>query len=241
MSGTTPALLAAAAGVAFGHAILPDHWVPLAVLGRARRYPLSKMARLSGLAGVAHVLLSILLGGLIIVIGLQFSSTVEAAQNTIVGCLLIATGVGFIAFELAGLGHHHNHHHHGGRDDDHDSARDGANGEHRPQHAPDAAEHRVERRGFRGLASVMVPFGAAASPDLTILPVFLAATTVGAATAVGSVVVFAAVTIGTIVSLTLTAAKGGYQIRGQWFDRWGNAITALVLLAIGTLVLTGLI
>ena len=30
----TPALLAAAAGVGFGHAILPDHWVPLAVVGR---------------------------------------------------------------------------------------------------------------------------------------------------------------------------------------------------------------
>ena len=34
--------LAAAAGVGFGHAILPDHWVPLAVLGRTRRYPLSE-------------------------------------------------------------------------------------------------------------------------------------------------------------------------------------------------------
>ncbi len=34
----------------------------------------------------------------------------------------------------------------------------------------------------------MVPFGAAASPDLTILPVFLAATTAGVATAVGSLV-----------------------------------------------------
>jgi threonine/homoserine/homoserine lactone efflux protein len=87
----------------------------------------------------------------------------------------------------------------------------------------------------------MVPFGAAASPDLTILPVFLAATTVGVGTAVGSLVVFAAVTIATIVGLTLTAAKGSYQIDGQWLDRWGNAITATVLIIIGTLVLTGAI
>ena len=43
MSAATPALFAAAAGVGFGHAILPDHWVPLAVLGRARRYPMSKI------------------------------------------------------------------------------------------------------------------------------------------------------------------------------------------------------
>jgi putative Mn2+ efflux pump MntP len=55
------------------------------------------------------------------------------------------------------------------------------------------------------------------------------------------VVIFAAVTIGTIVGLTLTAARGGYQIRGQWLERWGNAITALVLILIGSLVLTGTI
>jgi threonine/homoserine/homoserine lactone efflux protein len=84
----------------------------------------------------------------------------------------------------------------------------------------------------------MVPFGAAASPDLTILPVFLAATTAGVATAVGSLVIFAAVTIATIVGLTLAAAKGGYQIRGQWLERWGNAVTALVLVIVGALLLT---
>jgi nickel/cobalt exporter len=91
------------------------------------------------------------------------------------------------------------------------------------------------------MAAIMVPFGAAASPDLTILPVFLAAASVGVATAIGSVAIFAAVTVGTIVGLTLTATKGGYQIRGQWLDRWGNAITATVLVLIGALVLTGAI
>ena len=74
MTGTTPALIAAAAGVGFGHAVLPDHWVPLAVIGRTRNYPIARVARLSGLAGVAHVLVSLVLGAVIIVIGLQFRS-----------------------------------------------------------------------------------------------------------------------------------------------------------------------
>jgi threonine/homoserine/homoserine lactone efflux protein len=227
MSGTTPALLAAAGGVGFGHAILPDHWVPLAVLGRTRRYPLSKVARISGLAGVAHVLVSILLGGVIIAIGLQFRSQIQNAQDTIIGCVLIATGLGFIALELTGHGHHHDrdHEHHHEHDHDH--------------HEAGAGPRSTDR--IRGLAAVMVPFGAAASPDLTILPVFLAATTAGVATAIGSLVIFAAVTIGTIVGLTLAATRGGYQIRGQWLERWGNMFTALVLVVIGGLVLTGLI
>lgn len=220
MSIGAPAVLAASAGVAVGHAVLPDHWVPLAVLGRARRYPLAKIARLSGLAGIAHVLLSIVLGAVIIAIGLQFRSAIQSAQDTIIGGLLVATGVGFVVLELTGHGHHgHDHAHgHGGE-----------------------REHGPEPRGVRGLAGLMVPFGAAASPDLTILPVFLAATTAGVATAIGSVVVFAAVTIGTIVGLTLAAAKGSYQLEGEWLERWGNTITAAVLLIIGLLILAGLI
>ena len=234
MSATGPALLAAAAGVGFGHAVLPDHWVPLAVVGRTRRYPMSRIARLSSLAGVAHVLVSIALGAVIIAIGLQFRSTIAHAQDTIIGCILIATGVGFVLLELTGHGHHHHdgdhgHHHHDDRHH-HDERND---------HDHDDAERTSRRLG--GLAAVMVPFGAAASPDLTILPVFLAATTAGIATAVGSVVIFAAVTIGTIVGLTLAVARGGYQIQGEWLERWGNLFTAGVLAAIGLLVLVGAI
>jgi nickel/cobalt transporter (NicO) family protein len=220
---TTPALLVAAAGVGFGHAILPDHWVPLAVIGRTRRYPLTKVARLSGLAGVTHVLVSVILGAVIVVVGLQLRSTVEHAQDAIVGSLLIATGLLFLGLELTGHGHSHAHDHPHDHDHDHHQHHDHA---HDPGHS---------------LLSIMVPFGAAASPDLTILPVFLAATTAGAGVAIGSVLVFGAVTVGTIVGLTLFAAAGGYQVRGEWLERWGNVLTAAVLIAIGALVLAGVI
>jgi hypothetical protein len=233
MNATTPALIAAAAGVGLGHAIMPDHWVPLAMVGRTRRYPLAHVARLSGLAGVAHVLVSLLLGAVIVAVGLQFRSTIQHAQDTIVGVVLIATGLAFIVLELSDRGHKHRHadhdrpgHHH----DDDDHHRDGQ----------DVSPER-RGRGLRGAAGIMVPFGAAASPDLTILPVFLAATAVGAGTAIGSLIAFAAVTIATIVGLTLLATVGGYQLRGNWLDRWGNALTAATLLVIGGLVLTGTI
>jgi nickel/cobalt exporter len=176
VSATTPALLAAAAGVAVGHAILPDHWVPLAVLGRSRRYPLSKIARLSLLAGITHVLLSLILGGAIIAIGLQFRSTVQSAQDAIIGCLLMATGVGFAAFELSGQRHSHNT----------DSREHSDHSAHDPDRVHELHSTVSERPGLRGLAAVMIPFGAAASPDLTILPVFLAAAAVSTGTAIGS-------------------------------------------------------
>lgn len=220
MNATTPALILAAAGVGFAHAVLPDHWVPLAVLGRTRRYSPSRIVRLSLLAAVTHVLVSLLLGGVIVVIGLQLRSSVEHAQQAIVGGLLAATGVAFGLFELSGRGHGHTHehdHHH------HDHSHDQGGGEQR----------------LRGLATIMVPFGAAASPDLTILPVFLAATAAGTLTAIGSLIAFAAVTIATIVALTLGAALTGYRVKGQWLERRSGAITAAVLVVIGVLVLTG--
>jgi hypothetical protein len=240
VSSATPALLAAAAGVGFGHAILPDHWVPLAVVGRTQRYPLARVARLSLLGGVAHVLVSLLLGAIIVVIGLQLRSTVESAQNTIIGVLLMLTGVGFAALELTGRGHGHSHDHGSPRADLDRQAR---GGDRRHLHTSKESDAIVAAEGnrVRGLASIMVPFGAAASPDLTILPVFLAATAAGAGAAAGALVVFSAVTIGTIVGLTLLACFGGYQLRGQWLERWGNVFTAVVLVVIGALVLTGIL
>jgi nickel/cobalt transporter (NicO) family protein len=159
----------------------------------------------------------------IILIGLQFRSSVEHDQDAIVGSLLIATGIGFVLFELSGRGHGHDHDH----DHDYSSA--------------DPHDHQHESSGPRGLIAVMVPFGAAASPDLTILPVFLAATTAGVGAAVGSLITFAAVTIATIVALTLLATFGGYQVRGGWLDRGGNMFTAAVLVVIGALVLAGVL
>jgi nickel/cobalt transporter (NicO) family protein len=224
MSSATPALIAAAAGVGLGHAILPDHWVPLAVVGRTQKYSLARVARLSTLAGVAHVLVSLVLGAIIIVVGLQFRSAVQSAQNTIIGVVLILTGLAFAVLELTGHGHGHSHADGHAHEGEHD---------HSPGH-----DH---KGGARGLAAIMVPFGAAASPDLTILPVFLAATAAGVFAAIGSLVVFSAVTITTIVGLTVFACFGGYQVQGQWLERWGNIFTAGVLTTIGGLVFTSII
>ena len=169
---------------------------------------------------------------MIIAVGLQFRSSLQSAQDTIIGWILIATGVGFALLELSRHGHSHDHDHGRGHAHGHGHAHDHHHGHDQDQRA---------QRSLGGLAAVMVPFGAAASPDLTILPVFLAATTAGVATAIVSLLIFAVVTVGTIVGLTLAATRGGYQVQGEWLERWGNAFTALVLVIIGALVLTGTI
>jgi hypothetical protein len=95
---------------------------------------------------------------------------------------------------------------------------DHAHGENHEHHHDHSQEPGHEGRP-RALGAVMVPFGAAASPDLTILPVFLASATAGVSAAVGSLAIFAAVTIGTIVGLTLADQEFGEAVDAKLRER----------------------
>jgi hypothetical protein len=232
---TLPALMLAAAGVGFGHAVMPDHWMPLAVLSRTRRYSTRRTVRLSLAAGVMHVLVSLVLGAVLVVVGLQFRGTVSEHTDVVIGGILLVTGLVFLVREMIGRGHRHDHDH------DHDNSH-----EHNHDYAHDHAHHRDRDRDHahdhpRSLTAILIPFGAAASPDLTILPVFLAAGAVGVAASVGSLIAFAAVTVGTMVGLTTTTAAGARLLTAPWIDRGANLLTAATLLLIGVLVVGGII
>ena len=226
MSTTSVPLLIAAAGtVGFLHSILPDHWVPLAVVGRTQRWSIARVARVSFLASIGHVLTSLLIAAIIAAVGLQFRSAFESQQGHIVGVILVLTGIGFLIWALTG---HGGHSHEGGDRHSHE--------DHDHDHGLHAAEESLVRR----FAAIAGPFGAAASPDLTILPVALAASAVGIGTVVGCLISFSTVTIGTFVVLTVAATLAGYQVKGEWLEEYGNAITAVVLIGIGSAVYLGL-
>jgi len=229
MHSTSIGLLLAAAGtVGFLHSILPDHWVPLAVVARTQRWSIVRTARISLLASVGHVLTSIILAGIIAAVGLQFRSTFETQQGHIVGVILILTGLGFAVWALTGRGHEHEHEHPYIPGVEHDHAQDE---EHK--HAPNQPL-------LRRFAAIAVPFGAAASPDLTVLPVALAASAIGIGAVVGVLSTFSLVTLSTFVILTVAATLAGYQVKGEWLEEHGNMITAIVLVAIGAAVYAGL-
>ena len=282
------ALLVIAAGVVgFVHSILPDHWVPLAVVGRTQRWSLFRVGRISALAAAGHVLASLVLAGVIALIGLRFQKAIETQQGHIVGGVLVLTGVGFLLWGLTGHGHAHGHengdshevhdkddgHDHDGHDhppspeavdqESHDHqhpepvAAAGGEHEHKHAHAEKIHSHphsheafianrqrvllaRAEAPTLAGrLAAIAVPFGVAASPDLTILPVALAASAFGGGAVTAVLVTFAVVTMATFVGLTVVATAAGYQIRGEWLEKNANTITSLLLIAIGVVAFFG--
>ena len=269
-AGSLVLLVAAAAVVAFVHSILPDHWVPLAVVARGQRWSLWRVGRVSGLAAGGHVLTSLVLAGAIALVGLRFQKEIDTQQGHIVGGILVLTGLGFLIWGLSGHGHAHGHDEHehepGARTaepaESHVHAHPetlAISGGHRHQHAhaavlhshPHSHEAFVENRAkviahrsteqtlAARLAMIAVPFGVAASPDLTIMPVGLAASAFGAHAVSLVLIVFAVITTGTFVGLTVVATAVGYQFRGEWLERNANTITSLVLIAIGIVAFVG--
>jgi nickel/cobalt exporter len=221
-------LLGAAVVVAVLHSILPDHWVPLAIVARTQRWSLWRVGRVTLLASLGHVVTSLVLGGILALIGLQFQQKFEAQQGHIIGAVLILTGIIFLIWGLVGHGPHgHTHEEGHEHDDDHDH-----------DHTHDETPMKEQSKA-RGLAAIIVPFGVAASPDFTILPVALAASAVGKGAAVAVLGVFAVVTIVTFVGLTVIATIAGYQIKGKWLENNANTLTSLVLIAIGIVAFIG--
>lgn len=266
-------LIGAAGMVAILHSILPDHWVPLAVVARAQRWSLLRVGKLTLLASLGHVLTSLVLGGVIALIGLQFQQEIDTQQGHIVGIVLIVTGLIFLLWNLFGngphghkhgegghthshgffgLGHEHNHEHpeheHEHEHPEHEHSHEHHEHEH-PEHEHNY-EHNHEQSHARSdqvrqqtllkrLAAIAVPFGVAASPDLTILPVVLAASAVGKLAVVSVLSVFTVITMLTFVGLTLLATIAGYQIKGAWIEKHATTITAVVLIGIGVVAFVG--
>ena len=257
--GSLVLLVGAAAAVGLVHSVLPDHWVPLSVVARTQRWSLLRVARISGVAAGGHVFASLVLAGVVAAVGLRFQQQIDVQQGHIVGAILVLTGLGFLIWGMTGHGHEHGH------DDHHDPHEHEHTGEvpaapaHEHEHAHGATLHshphnheafienrvqvlrqRSRERTMAGrLATVAVPFGVAASPDLTILPVGLAASAYGAGVVVAALVAFAATTMATFVVLTVVATAAGYQVRGEWLEDHANAITSLVLIAIGLVAFAG--
>lgn len=262
-------LLIAAATVGVVHAALPDHWAPIAVVARTQGWSLARTGRISLLAAGGHVVASLVLGGVIAVIGLQFLRQFENQQAHIVGVVLVVTGAAFLAWGFTGRGHAHDHEWHEPEPElepvphehqyaativtevkgshVHEHTHDGRRHSHRHNHeafinarADLIAKRSAEQSLVGRLAAIIVPFGVAASPDLTFLPVAAAASVYGASAVAGVLGVFAVFTVVAFVGLAVGATAAGYHMRGEWLEKNAITITSLVLIAVGAFVFVGL-
>jgi len=96
-------LAGTAAALGLVHTVIgPDHYLPFIVIGRARNWKLQKTLGVAFLAGLGHILSSVVLGFVGIALGLAVSKLegVESARGAVAAWLLIGFGLAYFIWGL---------------------------------------------------------------------------------------------------------------------------------------------
>jgi len=86
------------------HAVIPNHWLPVLAIGRKEGWSLGETTRVTFIAGIAHVISTILIGLLLGLIGRELTVHIEHFARYIAPSVLILMGLYFIR-------QHYTHHH----------------------------------------------------------------------------------------------------------------------------------
>ncbi|SHL32460.1 hypothetical protein [Hymenobacter psychrotolerans] len=86
------------------HAAIPNHWAPVLAVARAERWPLRRAVGVTLVAGLAHVLSTVLLGLGLGLLGWRLSAQFSHLARGAAPALLVLIGV---LYALSGPGHTH--------------------------------------------------------------------------------------------------------------------------------------
>ena len=206
------ALLIAAASVGILHMSAPDHWATLIALGRISRWSRSRLIEVGAMTAVGHAALSVALGFVVLGVGLAFSSQVSGYVTEAIGLAMLVGGLIYAVRALRT---------HGAEDFAKEADEELLNG-----------ETRFGRR-FRYFAVL----GAALSPDLAILPVFLLALPIGLDFAFATAVVFGLASIAALLLFLILGMVGLARVFERIPSRYNNALVGFVIAAVGAYVL----
>lgn len=86
------------------HAVIPNHWLPVVAIGRKHNWTLAETTRITFIAGMAHVVSTVIIGILLGLIGSELTAHIEHFTRIIAPSILILLGLYFIR-------QHYRHHH----------------------------------------------------------------------------------------------------------------------------------
>lgn len=217
----TPELILVATVGAVGvlHTVVPDHWLPIALLARDRGWSRAHTARAALQAGTGHVLSTLAIGLVVWLAGAAFATRFGTALSALSSVALIAFG-GWIALSAlrdlkrgTGHGHAHPHEH-----------------EHEHEHAPPNHAGGTSER-----TALLLILGS--SPMVEGLPAFFAAGRYGPGLIAVMAAVFTVATIATYVAVCVTSAAGLQQLRLRAFERYGEVLSGTLIAFVGSVFL----
>ena len=245
-------LAGTAATLGLVHTVIgPDHYLPFIVIGRARNWTLRKTLFVSFLAGLGHILSSVVLGFLGIALGIAVSRLegVESARGTIAAWLLIGFGLAYFIWGMRrawrGKPHVHAHlhdhedaqlHPHGPDEGPHDPDHEHVH-QHAHTHTHELAEHAHPHGESPQKANVtpwvlftIFVFG----PCEPLIPlVMYPAARHSTAGVVLVAAAFGVVTIATMLVIIAAASVGASFVRLGKLERYSHALAGLMIFVSG--------
>jgi len=97
--------------LSFIHALIPNHWLPLIVVGKTEQWTKSQTIMATIITGFAHTLSTIIIGIIVGFIGYKLSSQYSIISETIAPTILIILGILYLLFDIHNNHHHHHHDH----------------------------------------------------------------------------------------------------------------------------------
>ena len=217
-------LCGTAASIGFIHTALgPDHYLPFIVMGRARRWSLSKTAVITFLCGLGHVLSSVVLGLIGVFVGIQVMKleAFEAFRGSLAAWLLIGFGFAYFIWGLnraiRNKPHQHVHVH-----DEHDEH------EHEHTHTPEHMHIHGHKKAnitpwilftifVFGPCEPLIPLLMYPAAESSTLGTFLVAT------------VFSVITIGTMLTIVMLSSWGVSFAKLGRLERYTHALAGATI------------
>ncbi|MCB1623391.1 MAG: hypothetical protein KDI32_02305 [Pseudomonadales bacterium] len=233
-----------AAGIAVLHTALgPDHYLPFAALGAARRWTIARTLTITAICGVGHVCASLVLAALALGAGsvAMRVTGITSVRGDIAAWLMIAFGVAYAIYGLKfivrerhvhshahahadGTEHEHGHHHHASHVHPHVSIEKTA-----------ARKQSVVAVGWA--LFIIFLFG----PCEPLIPLVMAPASQGAWVTVLMVVsVFAIATIGTMLAIVWALASGLARTPALRAGAYVHSAAGATVAACGAAMLLGL-
>jgi flagellar biogenesis protein FliO len=186
----------------------PDHWVTLCLLGKVAGWSRSRLLQVSLVTGLGHVLLSVALGFAIVEVGVLFTESLSAQIAFGTGVLMLVIGLAYGIRELLSD---------------------------RPEDYHREAEGEYLKAGGGGGRTVgyFAVLGAALSPDLSILPIFILAVPAGFSLAIDTAIVFGLASILSLLTLVLLGSWGLDRFFEKVPPKYNNALVGFAVAAVG--------
>ncbi len=191
------------------HAIMPDHWIPIVMIGKTERWSRKEIFWITALIAIPHIISTILIGIIIGIIGYTLSSAHEFVMRIVAPLILVSLGLVYVFLDFKG----HDQHSHG-------------------------SFIKTSKFSNKSKFAIILPLATALffSPCVAIGSYFFVAGTRGLSGIAMVSAIYLVVTILGMILMVYLGLKGIGNIKWSFLEQHEKGVTGMVLVALGILI-----